>query len=296
MPLPIICFRVIKTKFQPISNIQLHPTIGNMYVNDEQSIKSIEIRSGIVIQSFGTKFLDRNNTRFTISPCGSILFSSTSNEIISWNLVDGSQISEIIVPISKSYRCYISSLDYHPHDHLLCATVYGPNGGLYLFGCKILIEPPITQNSNLAVNEKEKTVNSIVPNNEYTDLAKIIQKIDDIFLLPQNKTDDLKSSDAKNENKYNSEIFSNSDRSISGNSNTFEINRPTPIPEILESDSSEQSDAGTFTIEKPSNRTFSIPVSSASNDQQPKNGTYSIENIKPAIEYDSDDTTISESL
>lgn len=292
-------FRTVTSTGINILNMQLHPRGEALYVSSGGSIvNAFDVRTGIPLQSFGSSDFSSAQLRFIISPCGSLLLTSTCTEIIGWNILSGSRLTTYELSLQHSHRKrFITSFDYHPSSNFVCVTVYGQTGdaGLFLLGYKSDNATSIAMAVDQVRRQPQLSEAVLVPerkakkNGDNEDLAKIIRRIDDIFLLPQNRTDDVKREQP----------------SVTGGEMAKPSRIPIPMPrgsvemvEIL-SDGSSSSRSGTFTIpggyddaESVGSQTFSVHKL---NENGGDDGTY---NIKFDVEKgdSGDDTTISESL
>lgn len=212
-----------------------------------------------------------------------------------YNILTGTLQSSLKVPYVK-YRknCYISHLDYHPKLFLLCASVYGVNGGIVLLSHKSEVDSmdcnkdAVLQNS---FDDRWMLLKGNVNPKSSELLGNIIQRIDDILHQPQhnkNATDDFKKKNIANLKRTDVK-----DQNAVGYVEVGSLN----IISQSDSDSTVGS-GGTFTvrnrsISEVSNRTFTLnKQADYPNDVQHVNdGTYSIE-----VDNNSDDTTISESM
>lgn len=283
-----------------ILNMQLHPRGESLYISSGGSVINVyDARTGIPLQSFGSSDFSSTQLRFIISPCGSLLLTSTCTEIVGWNILNGSRLSTYELPLPHSHRKrFITSFDCHPSSNFVCVTVYGQAGdaGMFLLGYKseevtnvaMVVDQVVRRQPHLSEAARfpeRKTKN----NAENEDLSKIIKRIDDIFLLPQNRTDDVKREQP----------------SVMSGVTALPSRIPIPMPrgsiemvEIL-SDSSSSSRSGTFTIQgvgvdadSMGSQTFSVHKM---NKNDGNDGTYSIKGDDEKENSD-DDTTISESL
>lgn len=278
--------------------MQLHPRGEALYTGSGGSVVNVfDVRTGIPLQSFVSSDFSSAQMRFIISPCGSLLLTSTCTEIVGWNILNGSLVStyELPVPHSHRKRC-ITSFDYHPSSNFVCVTVYGQAGddGLFLLGYKNAEATNIAMVVDQVRRQPQLSEAVLVPqrmakkNADNEDLSKIIKRIDDIFLLPQNRTDDVKREQP----------------SGMGSATVLQSRIPIPMPrgsmemvEIL-SDGSSSSRSGTFTIpgggdaESVGSETFTVHKI---NENDGNDGTYSIKGGDEKKNSD-DDTTISESL
>lgn len=276
--------------------MHLHPRAQTVYINaNGKHIQSVDLRTGLLLQTFATDTgddtADQSNDdiqiRFNISPCGTFLLTTAATNLYGWNVLNGRSLpmATFRLPLKHSHhyrRRQLSAIDYHPNNYLVAVTVYGVRGdpGLYLLShasaddaqpklASSITEPPFVRN---------KTI-------ENQDLAKIIKRIDDIFLLPQNKTDDSKANVAVPPMTTNRSKI------------------PVPLPRrsidaaaVGRQPSDESSVSGTFTVHHKSdddeNRTFSV------HEQNGDGGTYNVVMMVESQQGgdDSDATTISESL
>lgn len=215
-----------------------------------------------------------------------------------YNILTGTLQSSLKVPYVKHRKnCYISHLDYHPKLFLLCASVYGGNGGIVLLSHKSDVDSMDCNKEAVLHNsfdDRWMLLKGNVNPKSSELLGNIIQRIDDILHQPQhskNATDDCKTKKIANLNRTDVQ-----DQDAVGAVGYVEVGSLNIISES-DSDSTVKS-GGTFTvrnrsISEASNRTFTLnKKAGCSNDVQHVNdGTYSIE-----VDDNSDDTTISESM
>lgn len=164
--------------------MSLHPRGRKIFVNlniaSRNIIKVIDIESLNTIKTFSDNISDHPQ-KFVISPCGTYLFTTTqSGEIRSLNMITGAQEMELKPTFKLASKNFIRSLDFHPKDSYLCATIYGPNGGVALYehdfnespvdDFKIYERPVFDKNSR------------IVSGYNTNILSDIIKKIDNVFL------------------------------------------------------------------------------------------------------------------
>lgn len=191
-----------------MSKIELDASGHRLYaqcVNDPL-IHSIEITSGIVIQSIGESHAQSTVGRqtFTFSPCGSLLFKSNgATKIVCWNQLNDNVVNTLKLPVSGA-RAFISSLVYHPTKFLFACTVYGDTKGI----CMLLL-------NHDSSNQMEQPLQTIPDDNDDTcneqielpmpktmpaartfgTFGNILNRIDDLFALAiknPNCTDDYK--------------------------------------------------------------------------------------------------------
>lgn len=276
--------------------MQLHPRGQSLYISSGGSVINVfDVRTGIPLQSFGSSDFSSTQLRFNISPCGSLLLTSSCTEIVGWNILNGSRLSTFLLPLAHSHRKrFITSLDVHPSSNFVCVTVYGQAGdaGLFLLGYKseeltniAMIVDQVRRQSQLSESARVPVERKEIKNAENEDLTKIIKRIDDIFLLPQNRTDDVK--------REQPAVTSGVTAALPSRFPVPMPREPLDLVEIL-SDESTISRSGTFTIhdgadaESVASQTFSVHKNA-------DDGTYSIKGGDSKADSD-DDTTISESL
>lgn len=237
--------------------------------------------------------------KFTISPCGSTIYTSQWDTILIYNILSGALHTTFKIPFIKHRKyCYISHLNYHPKLFLLSAAVYGVNGGIVLLSHKS--DAYSIDNHKEVVHQDSLDdrwiflKDNVNPKSSEL-LGNIIQRIDDILHQPQqhkNETDDFKKKNILDSNR--------TDRRDESDENAGEIGTSVGSLEILSETDSDSSvcSGGTFTIQnrsasEVSNRTFTLQknVGGSNAERQRNDGTYSIEK-----DNNSDDTTISESM
>lgn len=168
-------------------------------------IYAIETTSGIVIQTIrSTDEMHEMKVRntFTVSPCGSLIFTKCSQEekIKCFRITDGDYIDQIRVPhslITKKYA--VTSLNYHPTKNLIAYSILGRN----IHSCLFLLcsdqEPFKKSDETYLQNEIDRHLNSgtfnfqQLQNIQSQDLnlhdiksfafESILNRIDDLFLL-----------------------------------------------------------------------------------------------------------------
>lgn len=266
--------------------MHLHPRAQTMYLNaNGKHIQTVDIRTGLLLQTYAinANTFDDIQIRFNISPCGTFLLTTSATELIGWNvLAGGTSAATFRLPLKHSHvRRQLSSIDYHPNSDLVSVTVYGLHGepGLYLLCHETTVQQPQNTNkaSAAAQQESSNSTEKCVRNKsiENQDLNQIIKRIDDIFSLPQNKTDDVKATGVR------SKIPVPLPRNLFNTAATATADIASSMDEPSE---------GTFTLHKSDdggNRTFSVH-------EQNNSGTYNVQEHEQ--QGDSDDTTISESL
>lgn len=284
--------------------LHLHPkNESRLYAQlKNHQINCLDTSSEIVLNNIGSIDDDQNvKNKFTISPCGSTIYTIQWDTILIYNILSGTLQSSFKIPYVKHQKCYyINHLDYHPKLFLLSAAVYGVNGGVVLLSHKSEGYSMDIQNHKVSVHQESLDdrwmllKNNVNPKSSEL-LGNIIQRIDDILHQPQqhkNETDDFK--------KQN--IVNRTDREDEYGENCGEIGTSVEVGSLAilsESDSdSSVGSGGTFTIQnrsvsEVSNRTFTLNKNAGCSIgmQQRNDGTYSIEK-----DNNSDDTTISESM
>lgn len=274
----------------------LHPRGEIIFINCSDGLsRSIDAGSGVILQSFGNSTFRTNNRRFSITPCGTMLLTTDDDEIIGWNLLNGNKVTKIKLPIIQHHKiCYISSMDYHQHNNFLIASVYGSGNDGSIF----LLAYSTDTNKETSTNVEKLNLDRVPTLStghfaENQDLSKIIQRIDDIFLLPQNKTDDVKAGSVSVISPVGSVEADSSDESSENNTFVVMAEDDDAGTFNLQSQLS-SSGCGTFTVHNNNskshdNETFSI--SNTKSGRKNIDGTFSINGGDQ-----SDDTTISESL
>ncbi|XP_055707129.1 jouberin-like [Phlebotomus papatasi] len=265
------------------------------------TIYCVDMKSKVVLRAYRNSSLDecRSAFRFTLTPCGNLLFGSSDHEIVCWNTVTGDNVEiEFDLP-ELSSDTFISGLDFHPHDSVLVLGIYGSGGGIIMFDHTIKEE-----SSKSAIKTRFRQLGSdlrrkIEVKNK---LTEIIRKIDDVFLIPKN------SSRLSDDDKLLEKKLSKNREEITewlNNVATHSMKLPSSISHsstyTIHKDSEESSDDNaTFTVDAPPPKPprSRIPVRSKAkpekhNVDNEANLTYE---IAPKSDPESDDTTISEEL
>lgn len=266
----------------------LHPHEDKIFAHSIDTIKCFDISTGIPIQTFNLKNHGSDRYKFTISPCGTFIFTTYQYKIIAWSLYASTQqYSFNLSNSAHNSKNFISSMNFHPNGIILSVTVYGENETVYLLSQSNidLDNTYIFGNMNeIRVNgdnnnEIQQKCNSIVGNRKLND---IIRRVDAIFafgLNHINQTDDHKVTEKNQKSTLTPttvELLAEDQLNSSEN----------------EEDDDDDDSNRTYTLSKQSsvssdNRTFNIS-NSVNND-----GTYNVENegkINP------DDTDVSESM
>lgn len=272
-------------------------------------IDCLDIASQIILNTIDMADHDQHiKNKFTISPCGSAIYTIQWDTILMYNILSGSLQSSFKIPYVKHRKSYISHLDYHPKLFLLSAAVYGLNGGVVLLS---------HTSENYSIENHDEVFHRNGSDDRWTLikdhvhpqsselLGNIIQRIDDILHQQphskhKNETDDLKKKNIAD--KKRSDEKSECDQNDIG---VKKIVTPVLMGSLefstkSDTDSADSSigSGGTFTINKKSvseasNKTFTLSNKAGGSNvkQQVNDGTYSIE-----VDNNSDDTTISESM
>lgn len=194
-----------------MSNIELDAKGYRLYVQgvNDSLIHSIEITSGIVIQTIGESHVQCSIGRqtFTVAPCGSMWFKSIDGAKIGcWNQSNADAVNTLKLPIVGG-RAFISSLIYHPSKLLLACTIYGDTKStcILLMGCENIngMHQPLQTIQN--DNDHDETVSAYIEMPSSKKLVpaartlgtfgNILNRIDDLFALAiksPNRTDDYK--------------------------------------------------------------------------------------------------------
>lgn len=194
-----------------VSRIELDARGHRLYaqgVNDS-FVHSIEITSGIVIQTIGTPNVSTiiGRQTFAVSPCSSSLFKTcTDLKIVCWNLTQSKAIA-FKLPIF-GHRSFISSISYHPSRFVCACTIYGDRTGtcVLLMNCEHMERSPEPVAINMeTIDDYEDEMNemlelpamkkSLTTAKVFGAFGNILNHIDDLFALAissSNRTDDYK--------------------------------------------------------------------------------------------------------
>lgn len=280
-----------------ILGLQLHPkNEQRLYAQlKNHQIYCLDTSNEIVLNTLGSIDDDQNvNNNFTISPCGSTIYTFLCDTIFMYNILTGTLQNSLKVPCVKNRKnSYISHLDYHPKSFLLSASVYDGNGGIVLFSHQSEVNSMDSRNEAVrqdSFDDRWMLLKGNVNPKPSLLLGDIIQRIDDILHQPQhhkNETDDFKKENIANLNRTGE-----SDQNVAGAVGYVEVGS---LNIISESESDADGSGGTFTIRNRSmsdvsNRTFTLNKNAGGRNEV-NDGTYSIE-----PDNNSDDTTISESM
>lgn len=272
---------------QKVAGIVLHPHDDKIFAHSLDAVKCFDIATGIAIQTFDLRHHAKDRYNFTISPCGSYVFTTYQQKIIGWCLYASSKQFSFCVPAQMTKQ-FISSMNFHPNGNLLSVSVYGANGSIFLLsnsndgdGLFFYFEKedngPTRKVTNFNLSNTLVNYNNTMENNKLTD---IIRRVDEIFNFGSaqlNKTDDHKVTE-----KY--EMTTRAQAADPGGAQSSGRSL------VASGDSS-----GTFTVKRnasisSSNRTFK--VSTGAGNAKGNDGTYNVDNEDGV---DSDHTTISDS-
>lgn len=281
-----------------ITSIILHPrgrkilmNVANT-ANETNSIRFLDIESFEIIKIVSEKELQHPQT-FTITPCGTYLFISTDNNIIEIeNLLtqSNSNVEQIPVAYRKNSKNFICNLDYHPKDSFLCFAVYGPNGGIFIYEYESY---PIHNYS------RQKSLPSISSWENRKKLRDIIQRIDDVFLIPHltkkqtslekvvekaqqiekahqiQKTQQIDTNPSQDKNTSLLDFKGAKQSSDSSHHESFQ--EPLTVKEASQLEIKEKYVSTSSSSSDDENRTFSIHKSKEKSDSEKLNRTFSIE-------------------
>lgn len=111
-----------------ILRIELHPKSNRIFVQclNDPLIYVIDITSAIVTQTIKTALETRQT--FTISPCGTFIFTNCMNndQIKCIHILDAKEGTHFRLPISLTAQKYlITSLTFHPTKNIIACTLFG---------------------------------------------------------------------------------------------------------------------------------------------------------------------------
>lgn len=292
-----------------VSKIELDTKGHRLYAQgiNDPFIHSIEITSGVVIQSIGDShvqcIVDRQT--FAVSTCDSILFKSNgASKIVCWNQLNNNDVHTLKLPISGG-RAFISSLMYHPTKFSLVCTIYGDTKGtcLLLMGYENekRMQQPLPSNQHVNhCDDKESNERIEIPSPKkfvpatrtFSTFGNILNRIDDLFALAMNSpncTDDYKqrkqleislqqlkapiqllSSDING-----SEQVFDSTHSTEAENNERPLNTASKSAELTESSSTQSNN--TFTLEKVSKSDIDVAEDNDDDDANDDH-TFNVEN------------------
>lgn len=199
-----IFFFFRKIKFFPtsITQIDLHVKSNRLYVQciDDPLIYTIETTSAIVIQTIKyTDDIDGMQMRntFTTSPCGSLVFTTSADQIKCFRLSDGVCVGQIRIPISLMVKKYaVTSLTYHPTKNVIACSIFGS----LIHSCLFLMcnesDRLVVERQPFIRNEDDVYDHSLaewrnIQSHELTNVGEIkssavesiLNRIDDLFFL-----------------------------------------------------------------------------------------------------------------
>lgn len=271
--------------------MQLHRNEETLFVRCS-TVTSLNIRSGVQLHTFEVNHAeDPQRVSFAVSPCGALMVTTSESILQGWNLLTGQKTTAYAMPLHSAVdqHNYISSIDFHPFNFKLSITVYGSN---FDSGAIILdndnqppIRPPPAEDPPTTSTKLLDNV-AAVPKQQQQDLDGIIQRIDDIFRLPQNRTDDLKSRSTITQTGNTYVLDNDSSQSSAGMMELQSLSNQTLQRSATFTVANSDSKASKANA---ANRTFS--VSGGRQQGRRTSGTYNIGGGDG-----DDDTTISESL
>lgn len=283
--------KIINT--QKTLSIIVHPREDKIFAHSIDIIKCFDIATGIAIQTFDVKYHESERYKFTISPCGTFIFTTYQYKIIAWSLYSSAQQYIYNLTNYDNSKNFISSMNFHPNGMILSVTMYGEDGLVYLLSHSgsIDLDNMLYTVDNKNEFRRKSDNDSTIPNKctssvvENTKLSDIIRRVDEIFTFGSaqiNQTDDNKVTE---KNQISTLILPASIGNLADELQSSE-----------DEDCDDSNSNKTFTVAKQSsvssdNRTFNVSNSVENG------GTYNVEidiNINPSI--NPDDTDISESM
>lgn len=201
--------------------MEIHPFDERLYVqcNNDTLVHCLELTSGIVIRSWGEPnkinlpLVVQKHRKFTISACGSLLFTTQNDQIHCWNYLDDEKCDELkIISKSNESKAFISTMHYHPNLLLMVCSIYGEDNTISIClmsyeneGDDLLNEIKINEGNNeneleqdlLALERWHRIRQNVLENDEkaINTFDKILDRIDNLFKMAikkPNRTDDFK--------------------------------------------------------------------------------------------------------
>ncbi|XP_059622975.1 jouberin-like [Phlebotomus argentipes] len=281
-----------------IHGLTLHTRGEKLLVGTSaNAIYCVDMKAKVVLRSFRKSSLEecRSAFRFALTSCGNLLFGCSDHEIACWNTITGDDV-EINLDFSLAPSCFISCLDFHPHDSMIVLGIYGNDGGVFLLDYVAKDE----SSSKVPIKMRFKQIGTdlrrkIEVKNK---LTEIIRKIDDVFLISKNSarlSDDDKLLERKlTRNReeitewLNNVVSARIPSSLS-RSSTYTIHK--------DSEGSADESGATFTVEAPPPKPprSRIPIRRKEKPKEDNEANLTFE-IAVKSDPESDDTTISEEL
>lgn len=296
------CSRTIHEDREIICHLEVHPRIRNLFIGTQTGgVMSMNLESRIIIQCFEKGH--RGLFKFRISNCGTYLLTNGGGqEINCWNILTNTEEGSFDFLPPSTPGCTFSCIDVARKGSFVIIGRYRANKNAVLL---------VSNSSSRAVKSESAPrdpIHHLRDTEEQTTvknkLSEIIEKLDQVFVLPQ-LCDDEKismSQDMVNEKKRIEEWL---DRNVvseesDGDGGTFVVQRQESVKSN-----------GTFTVEKeeeehpkeeitrkkPKRRTL---VKESNTDllsgekSAGSGGTYEIK--KRSRDTDADDTSISDSI
>lgn len=288
-----------------VRQMQLNRAGDQLYVLlNGAHVVSVSVRTGARVRSFELRMLREMPATgspdelpppcFTLTACGTLLLGvSDGGRMLGWSLLDvAGRMKPFRLPMMMQQQQrrvgggYVTGLDYCRRSFLCSVTTFGGrsgghnatgDAGVYLVGWAGSDETPpaVAERPAEMVVEQRQRMMRTVDHQQRQDLNRIIQRLDDIFQRPQNKTDDVKAGGS----------LAACDGHDDAGGDAIEM-------QTLGTESLTRS--GTFVIKRsdPSNRTFIVPRTRKTADR-----TFSVSAKELADIANADDgTTVSESL
>ncbi|XP_063976623.1 jouberin-like [Diachasmimorpha longicaudata] len=116
----------------PINTIVLHPLGSRLLVHSRNNgLRMLDLATGVVLHKYeGLKNL-RIQITARISPCGGLLLCGGEDGVLNiWSVESGKKVA---VYHTQPKNLPVTSVDYHPYDHVLVYTTFGaPSGAVVL--------------------------------------------------------------------------------------------------------------------------------------------------------------------
>lgn len=178
-------FEYTQTVFQGlvmISCLEAHPRIDKLFIGNQCGVvHSVDIETHVILQTyFKGDQQQRKFFSFRLTSCGTYLITAFHRNATCWNVVTDSESSNFeFVQASGELSC----VDVSPKGSFVIFTRYNSRFCVVLTGHKIeeapaKTPPPLKQFKSISLDVQRK----IAVKNK---LSEIMQKLDDVFLLPR---------------------------------------------------------------------------------------------------------------
>ncbi|XP_064605140.1 jouberin-like [Liolophura sinensis] len=178
----------------PINYLKMHPSGRRLLVHSRDNmIRMIDLRILRIMQKYIGALNFREEIHSTISPCGTfVLAGSEDGSAYVWNTETGDQVacySEL------NYRHPVTSLDYHPRDHMIAFCSLGDNQAVFVYNYNPQVAAigagiPVKPKESLSATKAGEVSSTVISKDDFeasetARLEKVMKKLASVSLSSQ---------------------------------------------------------------------------------------------------------------